>query len=181
MTTPDFASLNDFADVLRSSGYEVAFRSFAASERVLLAESPYALVCCFEASQWGDLSQRVSDVQAELTQLAAGAPSPRRWDLYVVVHMLTRPPGPAEEALAEALEADTRYARKFIRVTIPQGDLEPLEIALLPLLPLRPAPEFDLVEPVEVLRRELYDLNVPHDVADAALAAFSQNDEVAVP
>ena len=181
MTTLEFASLQNFADVFRSSGYAVDFGHFEAAEPVLLAESPYALVCCFEASEWGDLLQRVSDVQAELTQLAARAPSPRRWDLYVVVHMLTRAPGPAQEALAEAIEADTRYTRKFIRMTIPRDDLKPLETALRPLLPLRPAAVFDLIEPVEALRRELYDLDVPHGVADVALAAFVQDDEVEVP
>jgi hypothetical protein len=95
--------------------------------------------------------------------------------------MLVRPPGPAEEAIVEEIEADTRYARKFVRVVIPSDDPEALEKALRPLLPLHPAPEFDLVEPLEALRTELYELDISHEVADAALNAFSQNDEVVVP
>ena len=123
----------------------------------------------------------MSDVQAELTQLAAGAPSARRWDLYLVIHMLIRPPGPAEEAIGEAIEADTRYPRKFVRVAIPSDDPGALEKALRPLLPLHPAPEFDLVEPLEALRAELYELDISHEVVDAALNGFFQNDEVTVP
>jgi hypothetical protein len=181
MTPMGITSLEDFSNLLASSGYDVAFRTFSASQSVVIAESPYALVCCCEVSDWNDLSRLVSDVQAELTQLAAGAPSARRWDLYLVIHMLIRPPGPAEEAIGEAIEADTRYARKFVRVAISSDDPGALEKALRPLLPLHPAPEFDLVEPLEALRAELYDLDISHEVVDAALTSFSQDDEVMVP
>jgi len=181
MTSVDIASLQDMGDLLSSSGYDVAFRSLGTAQSVLIAESPYALICCVEASDWNILPTLVSDVQAELTQLAAGAPSARRWDLYLIIHVLVRPPGPAEEVIGEEIEADTHYARKYIRVVIPSHDAGALEKALRPLLPLHRVPEFDLVEPLEALRTELYELDISHEIADTALNAFSQNDEVIVP
>ena len=55
MTPVGTASLDDFRDLLGSNGYEVAFRGFSASQSILIAESPYALVCCCEVSDWDDL------------------------------------------------------------------------------------------------------------------------------
>jgi hypothetical protein len=180
VTGSRIARLADFAEVLRNSGYTIEYGELA-GVKVLLGETPYALVACMEAESWDDLARRVSDVQAALTQLASQAPSPRRWDLYLVVHVLVRAASAAEEATADELEADTHYVRKFVRTAV---DLErdgSLDRALRPLLPLRTTPEFDVTEPLDVLRQELHDLRLPDDVADAAIDAFRRGKEITVP
>jgi hypothetical protein len=181
MTTANNALLPEWAALLRDSGYEVTYDTFANAQSVLIAESLYALVCCFETSDWDGLQIAVSDVQAELTQLSAKSTSARMWDLYLVAHMLSRPPTKVTETLADQIEADTHYARKFVRVLVPNNDFESLKKALRPLLPLDSANEFNLVEPLEVLKKELFDLNVPHEDVVAALDSFSTNGEVILP
>jgi hypothetical protein len=174
------AGLTDLGAALVAAGYTVEVRDLA-KERLLLAETPYALLACMEVETCDELPRRVADVQAALTQLAAAAPSPRRWDLYVLVHVRTPVTDPADQAVIETIEADTKYARKFVRVLISVDDPDSLDRALRPFLPLRPAAAFDLFEPLVALRRELLELDLPAYVADAALAAFDRDEEVVVP
>lgn len=174
------ATLGEFGEVLADGGFRIVDFDFRSTERAILAESPYALVGCMEVDDWSALRQDVEDFQAELTRIAAQPLSARRWDLYVVTHVRARAGGPADESLAESIEADTRYARKFVRVALPP-DRSALERALRPLLPLHSMPEFDGFEPLEAIRQELRALAVPDDLADEALDAFAQTNEVSVP
>jgi len=82
--------------------------------------------------------------------------------------------------MVEAIEADTHYVRKFVRRTIDLEDEGSLDRALRPLLPLRPAAEFDLADPLDVLGRELREASLPEDLAARALDAFRRGEEVAV-
>jgi hypothetical protein len=173
------ASLEDFARVLTEAGYAVEVRELA-GERVLLAETAYILLACMDVDALKDLSHRVSDVQAALTQVAAAAPSARRWDLYLLIHIRV-PVSDRDEGPLEELQADTRYVRKFVRVRIDSDEPDSLDRALRPFLPLRPAAVFDLLDPLEALRRELIELDLPAHLADAALSAFGRTQEVVVP
>lgn len=95
-----------------------------------------------------------------------------------MIHLESPAEDASHNALAEAIEADTRYARKFVRVAVPP---ERLDQALRPLLPLRPAAKFDLVEPLDLLRRELRGLHLDEELIEAALTEFEDRDEVRVP
>src|SRR5438552_8901801 len=141
------ATLGQISAILADGGFRISEHVFRSVDQAVLAESPYAVVGCMETNDWASLRRQVEDFQAELTRVTAGPSSPRRWDLYIVVHVLVRPKGPAEESLVEALEADTHYARNFVRMALPHGDRDALERALRPLLPLRDAPLFDRFDP----------------------------------
>jgi hypothetical protein len=177
MSSGELARAKDVADMLRDAGYDVDVRDLAAHQAVV-GETPYALVACVEFDTWKSLDEHVFDVQGALTRLAQEAPSARSWDLYVVALILAPMSSAAERALAEMIEADTRYARKFVRVAV---RLPELDRALRPLLPLRPPAELGVGDPLIELREELLNLNVDQDVAERALAAFRQNEEVEVP
>jgi hypothetical protein len=187
MTASTTARLVDFASALRDSEYRVATRELA-GEPVLLAESPYALVAILEVVDCVRLRERVADVQAALTKLSASDPSPRSWDLYLMVHVLEPITDPADHLLLEEIEADTRYVRKFVRVGIRKvpstedsgGHSNDIDRALRPLLPLRPSPQFDLRKPLEDLRLELYELDAPSDLVDTAIDSFRVNTKVTV-
>lgn len=180
MTAARLAQFEDLASALEAGGYAVQ-RGELAGEPALLAETPYALVACMEVETCDGLADRVSDVQAALTQFAAQAPSPRQWDLYLLVHVLVPPTDPVNEALLETIEADTRYVRKFVRVAIDLDYSDAVDRALRPLLPLRPAAQFDLSDPLDTLRLELHGLKLSDDLASAALDAFERRGEVSVP
>ena len=119
-------------------------------------------------------------VQAALTQLAAEAPSPRSWDLYLLVHVRGQVTDPADELLLDEIAADTRYVRKFVRIQVDREDDHGVDRALRPLLPFRPTPQFDLGEPLEALRTELYALNAPESLVDMAITSFQSNSTVKI-
>jgi hypothetical protein len=177
MTDARIAQLEDLADALAEGGYTVELRRLG-DQTVLLGETLYALVACMETDDWAELERRVYDTQAELTRFAAMAPSPRIWDLYLFVHLTTTPPSAAEESIAETIEADTHYVRKLVRVAIDANKEGAIDRALRPLLPMRPTPQFDIAEPVELLRRELRELELPDEIANAALDDFQRGKEI---
>ena len=93
--------------------------------------------------------------------------------------LLLSPLGEASErVLAESIEADTRYARKFVRVAVRRGELDR---AFRPLLPLRPPSDLEVDNPLDELRDELRALDVPDAVLNAALDAFERTEAVDVP
>lgn len=173
-------SLEDFASVLRGAGFMIQFEPLAGRE-VLLAETPYELAACVEMDGWEGLREHVFDVQAAFTRFAGQAPSAKRWDLYLFVHVLRPRTDSWAEQVIEEIETDTRYARKYVRVAVRADEPQALQIALRPLLPLQSAAEFHLTEPLEALRTELNQLKLPQDVTDAALRSFSAENEVRVP
>jgi hypothetical protein len=172
------APLTDVADVLEGAGYSIAFRDLAGVEAVL-GETPYALVACVQLDDWEHLEERVFDIQAALTRVADEAPSARGWDLYLVIHVAILASEPGHRAAAEAVEGDTRYARKLVRVAVPKGPA--LDSALRPLLPLRPPADLDLGDPMTHVREELHTLRVADAVADVAVESFRRTEEVQVP
>jgi hypothetical protein len=176
MTETEPARLADIAAVLRDAGYELASRELAGVDAVL-AETRYALVACFECDGWERLDERVFDVQSALTRVAEESPSARTWDLYLVILVLAPVRDATGRAAAEAIEADTRYARKFVRFDVAK---DTLDRALRPLLPLRAPAELELSEPLGELRNELRSLLVADDVADAAVESFRRTNMVEV-
>jgi hypothetical protein len=177
MSTSELARLPDVGRLLSSGGYQVAKNELAGTP-VLLAETPYALVACAEFTDWDKLDEQVSDVQGALTQFASSGPSARNWDLYVVALVLSPAHETASRALAESIEADTRYARKFVRIAIGQDELDR---ALRPLMPLRPPADLTIRDPLDELREELETLNVTHELANVAVDSFRRHDRVEVP
>lgn len=177
MSESELARLPDVEKLLRAGGYQLATQELAGATAVL-AESPYALVACVEFADWDKLDERIFDVQGALTRFASTAPSARNWDLYVVALVLTPTHEAANRALAEAIEADTRYARKFVRVAVRQ---DTLDRALRPLLPLRPPADLAIRDPLAELRAELQTLDVADDLADMAVDTFRRDDRVDVP
>lgn len=171
------ADLDPVRIVLVDGGYTVQDIQLEDLGPALVAETPYALVVCFDA-EWEELEDQVERAQAGLTNLAATHPSPRSWDLYVVP-VLQYADG-RYDAAREALEGDTRYARKIV-VAPAGGGIANVERALRPLLPLRPVAKIPLVDPLEAVRRELVELGVDPKLADAALAAFERDSEVRIP
>jgi hypothetical protein len=173
MTTE--TSLDLVRAVLSDGGYNVQEVELKATGRALAAETPYALVLCV-AAEWDDLENIAEQAQAELTNMAAKHPSPRSWDLYVVVVM--KQEDARFDAVREALENDIRYARKIVMA---DGKLEDVERQLSPLLPLKPIAELPLVDALEAVRSELLELNVDTELVASALDSFARHSEVRVP
>jgi hypothetical protein len=176
LSTAQVARLGDITELLEGADYEVE-HSRLAELPAILAESPYAVVGCIELADWTDFSQNIADVQTALTHAADEVPSVCSRDLYLVVHVLTKPSSLAEYAALAAAAADTQYVRKLVRVAI---NTSGLDRALRALLPLRPATAFDLVEPLQQLRDELRALELEDRVADAAIDGFREQNEVRV-
>lgn len=176
MNSSQPARLADVSNLLEGAEYVVERRKLAGHDCVL-GETPYALVACFELENWDQVEEHVFDVQAALTRLAEAEPSARAWDLYVVAMLLTPANEASDRALAESIEADTRYARKFIRVAVLQHDLDR---ALRPLLPLRSPAHLEVTDPIHELRNELGDLDLSDEVADMALRSFARTNTVEV-
>ncbi len=175
MTTE--SRLDPFHAALLAGGYTVQEIEREATGNALVAETPYALVLCFEA-EWEQLEDRVEQVQAELTNMAAEHPSPRSWDLYVVV--VLQQVDRRFDAVREAIENDIRYARKIV-VPLTDGTRAEAERALRPLLPLKPITELPLIDPLQAVRRELLELKVDAQLVEAAVRGFEHNSEVRVP
>ena len=177
MSTALVAGLGDFAELLEGADYEVKYSQLAGLPAII-AESPYTVVGCIELADWAGFSQRVLDAQATLTQAAEEIPSVCSRDLYLVVHVLREPSSLVEHAALAAAEANTQYARKLVRVAVSASELDR---ALRALLPLRPAPRFDLVEPLQRLRDELRALELEDSVADPAIDGFRERNDVRIP
>lgn len=173
----ELANLDDIGRVLEGAGY-VLERAELAGVQALLAESADALVGCVELAGWTDFSQRCGEVQAALTLLAGEAPSVRGREVYLVLHVRAKATDHAAYAALKDAVPDTRQARKLVRVAVPRSALDR---ALRPLLPLRPGAVFDLVEPLRQLREELRELALDDHVADTAIEAFREQNEVRVP
>ncbi|MHB1537003.1 MAG: hypothetical protein ACYCUM_08845 [Solirubrobacteraceae bacterium] len=176
MSARELAQLSDVEGKLREAKYDVQRRQLAKTD-VLLGESPYALVACFELDGWEQLEETIFDVQTEMTRIAAGDSAGRMWDIYVVAFVHAPAANAAQTALREAVEADTRYARKLVRAAVPR---EALDRALRPLLPLREPMGLELADPLDELRGELHALPVANEIADVALAAFASTDSVEI-
>ncbi len=160
--------------ILDGGGYDIGFRDEGALGEVLLAETDYALVMAIVVPA-NDPKRFVEDAQATLTHHAAVHPSPRRWDLYLVLIVLGD--DRLYDEVRDAFESDTRYARKLV-VT---GDHSATERVLRLLLPLRPVPEIELTDPLGTVRVKLIDAGLDVALADAAVSSFAQTAEVRIP
>jgi hypothetical protein len=160
------------AEILRNGGFTVDERESDRLGSVLVAETPYALVIALVAT-WAELAARIDDAQAMLTRLAAEHPSPRSWDLYVVVSV----DGTHEDAdvIRERLESDTRYARKLIAA----GDMT-AERRLRALLPLRGLPQIERMDAFAELRARLIEAGIEPDAVGHAIHSFSTTGQVEV-
>jgi hypothetical protein len=173
----DLATLDDIGRVLEGAGY-VLERAELAGMQALLAESAYALVGCVELADWTDFSQHVSDAQAALTRVAGEARSVCSSEVYLVLHVRSMATDTIDYAALQAAETDTRRTRTLVRAAVRPSALDR---ALRPLLPLCPGAVFDLVEPLRQLRDELRELALEDRVADTAIEAFREQNEVRVP
>ncbi len=171
---PPQDSLGSFANVLANNGYAVEAFELRSTGASLLAETPYALVLCITSS-WKEASDKADQAQATLTRLSAEHPSPRSWDLYVVL-VIDDEDNPL---LREQLESDTRYARKL--VVCVDGRLDSAERALLPLLPLRDTTQLEPINMASDVMAELINLGIDERIAAAALASFSAHGAVELP
>jgi hypothetical protein len=160
--------------VLMAGGYDVDFSEEEGLGPVLLAETLYALVMAVVVPEDGT-ERFVEEAQATLTRYAAAHPSPRSWDLYLVLVV----PGDNQsyDAVRDAVESDTRYARKLV-VT---GDRATTERILRLLLPLRPVAQIELTEPLGAMRAMLVGAHIEVTLADAALSSFAETGEVHIP
>lgn len=168
-------ALADTHDVLVGGGFAVERRELDRLGPVLIAETPYALVMALGAEPDDTMHERVEDAQAVLTQLAAEHPSPRSWDLYLVLVVADNPRH--YDQVREAFEADTRYARKLV-VT---GDRGTTEGMLRSLLPLHPIPYLELADPLRAVREHLLQSALEPSLVDAALASFESKGQVEIP
>jgi hypothetical protein len=168
-------ALEPFRAALLDGDYDVEVRELPGLGPVLLAETRYALVLCLSSS-WEAATQRTEEAQAALTQLAAEHPSPRSWDLYLVLVAEEDHDSPEREAL----ESDTRYARKLVATGVGDSPAR-AEQALRPLLPLRGAAKFDAIDPIEAVRAELVGQGIDPALADTALGSFLSGGEIVVP
>jgi hypothetical protein len=176
MSGSQLAGLADVEKLLAGAGYALRPGELAGLP-VLIGESPYALIACVELDEWDHLDERIFDVQAALTRVAAEAPSARNWDLYIVGLVRAEGRDPVHRAITESIEADTRYARKFVRVALrPDG----LERALRSLLPLHPPAGLGIANPLGELRTELRELDIDDADAETALESFRHSQVVEV-
>lgn len=170
--------LEPIAQVLADGGYDVDGIEIPELGSCLLAETPHALVLCV-ISDWDRLLGAVEDAQAELTNFAARHPSPRSWDLYVVV-WIEQGPDDSHEFHRERVEHDTRYARKFVLAGRDAG-ADAIGRALRPLLPLRSTPRVSGEDQLDVLRVALLEQQVDSDLVSEALASFRDTGDIEVP
>lgn len=176
MKSAKLAGLADVETLMDEAGYALEMGELA-GHPALICESPYALIACVELQNWDRLAEDVFDVQSALTRFAAEAPSARAWDLYVVALVLDEGREAHHRAIAEAIEADTRYARKLVRAAVLKDSVAR---ALRPLLPLGPPATLAITDPLEELRSELNGLNVDECDVAAALESFRRTSEVEV-
>jgi hypothetical protein len=160
--------------ILEAAAYDVEAREVDELGPILIAETLYALVMAVAVPEEG-IERFVEDAQAALTRLAAVHPSPRSWDLYLVL-VLEEDPA-RYDTLRESFDADTRYARKLV-VT---GDRARVERSLRILLPIRPVPEIALADPLEEVRSELKRAEIDVDLLETALSSFERTSEVQIP
>ena len=170
--------LDAFAQILRHGGFEVEGIDLPTLGESLLAETPHALVLCTQ-SAWDSLPAIGDEAQAQLTQLAAGAPSARSWDLYVVI-AIGQSATEADEVARERIEHDTRYARKLVVAGPAITDPEALRRALRPLLPLQPAASVHLADPLAAVREALMSAGLDGAMVELAFASFQSKGEVDV-
>jgi len=166
--------LEDCRAILAASGYDVAAREIEGLPSVLLAETLYAFVMVLPVPE-EDIERLVEDAQAHLTRLAATHPSPRSWDLYLV--LVVQGDSHRYDAVRETFESDTRYTRKLV-VT---GNRRRLEQLLRPLLPLHPLREIALASPLAAVHHHLLAEGVDDDLANVALQSFESTAEVHIP
>jgi hypothetical protein len=157
--------------VLADARYDLDAREIDGLGSVLLAETLYALVMVVAVPE-EEIERFVDDAQATLTHIAAIHPSPRSWDLYLVL-VVDRA---RYDDIREAFEADTRYARKLV-VT---GGRRQTERLLRPLLPLRAVPEIELTDPLRAVRDQLLAAGLSEDLVDTALSSFERTSEIRV-
>jgi hypothetical protein len=175
--THNLAELQDLAGVLEDADFQCEILTLGRFARILVGENPYCVLAILDASTHDDLRQMMSDAQAELTQLTLrNRPTSIRWDLYVVMHLRTEG-GVVDPDLIEAIESDTKYTRKFVRVDI-RREQSAIDRALRPFLPLRPAARIQAVDPIELLRAELMEQGLGAELTDSALASFSATGSV---
>ncbi len=167
---PQFA---DVRSVLAEGGFEAEEREFEGLGPVLIAETPLALVMAvgLPASDW---AQYLEDAQARLTTLAAAHPSPRSWDLYLV---LIHDDSEREHWARAAYAADTRYARKLFVA----GERESIERSLRCLLPIHSLPEIELADSLATVHEKLLAAGVEPVVAEAAISSFADSSKVEIP
>ncbi len=172
------ADLADFRAALEDADYNCEMTSVPTSSRVLLAENPYSLIAIVEMDVWDSVEQSVFDVQSELSRLVAeSTDAEKRWDMYVLVHLRTPSPSAVDVRAVEALEADTRYARKFVRWNL-ENSREELDRALRPFLPLRAATAFESQDVLQLLHRALATEGIEADLAESAIESFRLRGEV---
>jgi hypothetical protein len=170
--------LEPLAQALRDGLFEVDAIELPALGICLLAETPHAVVLCVRAT-WESLNVTSNEAQAQLTHLAAGDPSARNWDLYVVI-AITQVAGEAEEVARERLEHDTRYARKLIVAGPAITDPLALHTALRPLLPIRPTASVHLADPLAAMHEALLTNGLDGPTVGLAITSFSSTGEVDV-
>jgi hypothetical protein len=169
--------LEPFARVLQEGQYNVDVIECEGLGSCVLAETSEALVLCV-LGEWETLEPTVSEAQAELTHVAAREPSPRSWDLYVVVG-IPQFADEAHEVRRERIEHDTRYARKFV-VAGQWSDGDALRRALRPLLPLRSLASVHLDDPLSTMRAALLARDQDEALVDRALSSYRASGEIEV-
>lgn len=183
MTQPSvLADLQDLSEVLQEAGFNCEVSTLGAFPRVLIARNAYGIVAALEVESWLSLEERASDLQAELTHLALSQDEQGgvRWDLYVLLHVRNEGLQSVQADLVERLEADTKYARKFVRVNLIR-DAAVLDRALRPFLPLRAVANFKAGNPLQLLEQELLVEGIPPSDLQAALSSFQASGEVVLP
>lgn len=165
--------LSKLSTLLIEGGYRSEERDLEGLGHVVVAETPLALVMAIELPG-KDPAQTLEDAQARLTALAAAHPSPRSWDLYLV--LVESDVGDGSDMRA-VYEPDTRYARKlFVRPSTTD-----LRRELRCLLPLHDLPEVKISDSLQVVEGKLLDAGVDKALAAAAIGSFSNLGQVEIP
>jgi hypothetical protein len=171
--TSEQSRLGELGAMLVEGGYRAEERDLKGLGRVVVAENPLALVMAIELRA-ADSASVLEDAQARLTTLAAAHPSPRSWDLYLVLVESGEADGSELRAL---YEPDTRYSRKlFVR----PGPSD-LKRELRGLLPLHDLPEVEISDSLQVVEGKLLDAGVDAALAAAAINSFSELGKVEIP
>lgn len=121
-----------------------------AADNARVFEDSYGIVAVIVYDTWEDLASGWPDAQGALVELLSkNMPSvePKAWEGYLVLLTPGMPPS-GEGTQAHEIRLNTVRLRKFVATGEELTSLREVQVSLLPLLPLEPAPGLDSGEDV---------------------------------
>jgi hypothetical protein len=182
MTSPDLPKI---VSLLEENGYAAGLESIelkggkpnASTIEVVLGEQPFLVVAIIAAERWSEVHEINEELVIEIANLVADRdPGARQLDLTIFLLLSEELPNEDLPAAA-AWSSNTSYARRVVADGLAK---QSLEVALLPVLPIR------LKRPEQLERRLLDQLrtrlaaDLGDEAANLAIASFERSGEVQI-